>query len=203
MLLCLASASPGRRKVLRGAGIDHDVLVSTIDEDKILESMSQASVSEKVLALARAKATDVAARGKTLVLGCDSMFFLDGQVLGKPHTEEVARQRLRDMAGRTGTLYTGHWLITPTLSLGGVSEAEVTVADMTDQEIEDYLATGEPLNVAGSFTIDGFGGPFITSITGDPHGVTGLSLPLFRSLLAETGHSITELWRSDTSPEIR
>lgn len=180
---------------LTNAGITPEVCVSDVDEDAILSAMAGADPAEIVLALARAKAEAVAeAHGKQLVLGGDSMFVLDGQILGKPYTAEVARQRIRNMSGKTGTLLTGHWLITPELSLGDVSRAEVTVAEMTDDEIEAYIATGEPLHVAGSFTIDGYGGPFIESITGDPHGVTGLSLPLLRRLLAETGHSITELW---------
>lgn len=194
MLLCLASASAGRRKVLTDAGIAHEVLVSEVDEDAIIESMPGAPAEDLVVALARAKAEAVAAQGKPLVIGCDSMFELDGSIVGKPYTREVARERLHAMKGRTGTLLTGHWLITPELSLGKVSRAEVTIADMTDQEIDDYLDTGEPLFVAGSFTIDGRGGPFVTSIVGDPHGVTGLSLPIFRDMLKETGHSITELW---------
>lgn len=195
MKLCLASASPGRLKVLTGAGITPEVIVSTVDEDAILQHMSGSSASDVVLALARAKATAVAeTSGRELVIGCDSMFVMDGQILGKPYTADVARSRLRTMAGRAGVLLTGHWLIAPSGSFGGVSEATVYVAAMSEAEIESYIATGEPLHVAGSFTIDGYGGPFIDRIEGDPHGVTGLSLPLLRQLLAQAGLSVTELW---------
>lgn len=195
MMLCLASASPGRLSVLTGAGITPEVIVSEVDEDAILADMTDADAPDVVLALARAKAEAVAeSSGRELVIGCDSMFVLDGEILGKPHTPEVARERLRAMAGRAGVLYTGHWLIAPASRHGGVSEATVHVAPMSHAEIEAYIATGEPLHVAGSFTIDGYGGPFIDRIDGDPHGVTGLSLPLLRRLLAEAGLSITELW---------
>lgn len=195
MRLCLASASEGRLKVLTGAGITPDVVVSEVDEDAILSDMGDAPVADRVLALARAKAEAVArVTDHELVLGGDSMFNMAGEIVGKPHTVEVARTRLHAMRGNAGDLYTGHWLITPRGSVGGVSRATVHVADMTDEEVESYLATEEPLYVAGSFTIDGYGGPFIDRIEGDPHGVTGLSLPVFRHLLRETGYSITELW---------
>lgn len=195
MKLCLASASPGRLQVLTSAGITPEVIVSDVDEDAILAEMAGATVSDLVLALARAKAEAVEkASGHPLILGGDSMFEMDGQVLGKPYTAEVARERLHAMAGRSGILSTGHWLITPTGAVGGVSQATVHVSPMSDAEIEAYIATGEPLGVAGSFTIDGYGGPFIDRIEGDPHGVTGLSLPLLRELMAQSGLSITELW---------
>jgi len=190
--LCLASASAGRQNTLAAAGVDFTVSVSDVDEDAIIASLPNASAQELVLALARAKAEDV---GGPLTLGCDSMFEFDGAIVGKPYTPDVARERLRAMAGRAGTIHTGHWLIAPSMALGAVSSAVVHVADMSDAEIDAYIATGEPLGVAGGFTIDGYGGPFIEHIEGDHHGVTGLSLPLFRKLLAETGHSITELWR--------
>ena len=195
MKLCLASASPGRFTVLTGAGITPEVIVSDVDEDAILDRMAEAPAPDIVLALARAKAEAVAAsHGRSLVIGCDSMFVMDGQILGKPYTPDVARTRLRAMAGRAGVLFTGHWLIAPSGAFGGVSDATVHVAPMTDAEIEAYIATGEPLHVAGSFTIDGYGGPFIERLEGDPHGVTGLSLPLLRRLLAQAGISVTELW---------
>lgn len=194
MKLCLASASPGRLQVLTSAGITPEVIVSDVDEDAVVERMAGASTADLVLALARAKATAVETSGCSLTLGCDSMFEMDGQVVGKPHTPAVARQRLTSMSGRAGVLSTGHWLITPDGAVGAVSEATVHVAPMTAKEIEAYIATGEPLHVAGSFTIDGYGGAFIDRIEGDPHGVTGLSLPLVRELLKDCGISITELW---------
>lgn len=195
MRLCLASASEGRRETLTRAGITPEIVVSDVDEDALVATLVDPSPREFVLALARAKAEAVRdVTDADLIIGCDSMFVLDGQILGKPYTAEVARERLRSMAGRTGTLLTGHWLIGSERAVGDVSVAEVTVAHMTDEEIEAYIGTGEPLWVAGSFTIDGYGGPFITSITGDHHGVTGLSLPMLRELMARLGHSIIELW---------
>lgn len=194
MMLCLASASPARREVLARAGIAHTVEVSSVDEEAILADLADEDPAAQVLALARAKAEDVASRGKQLVIGCDSMFAFEGQVLGKPHTRELARTRLAAMSGRSGILFTGHWLITPNWCGGAVSSATVNIAELTEEEIEAYLDTGEPLEVAGSFTIDGMGGPFISSIEGDHHGIIGLSLPLLRELLADSGHSITELW---------
>lgn len=194
MKLCLASASPARREVLTRAGIAHEVAVSHVDEEALLATLGPASPAEEVLALARAKAEDVAATGYSLVIGCDSMFEYRGDVYGKPHTREIARERLKAMSGGTGVLHTGHWLITPTWCGGAVSHANVTIAELTEEEIEDYLDTGEPLEVAGCFTIDGLGGPFISHIEGDHHGIIGLSLPLLRELLMESGHSITELW---------
>ncbi|WP_054953188.1 Maf family protein [Flaviflexus massiliensis] len=195
MRLCLASASAGRLKVLTGAGITPTVHVSQVDEEAILDGMAGAPIAEQVLALAKAKAEAVAeTTGEELILGGDSMFDMAGQIVGKPHTVEVARERLRAMRGNSGVLHTGHWLITPRGAVGGVSSATVHVGHMTDEEIEGYLATEEPLHVAGSFTIDGYGGPFIDRIEGDPHGVTGLSLPLFRDLLGQLGYTIMELW---------
>lgn len=194
MKLCLASASPARAEVLTRAGIAHEVAVSNVDEEALLAELGPLGPADEVLALARAKAEDVAATGHSLVIGCDSMFEYRGEVYGKPHTREVARERLSAMSGGTGVLHTGHWLITPTWCGGAVSQARVTIASLSEREIEEYIDTGEPLEVAGCFTIDGMGGPFISSIEGDHHGIIGLSLPLLRELLIESGHSITELW---------
>ena len=132
----------------------------------------------------------------TVVVGCDSMLEMNGQIVGKPHTAEVARERLRAMSGNPGDLHTGHCVID--LESGelavGTSTTTVYIAELTDADIEAYIATGEPLKVAGSFTIDGYGGPFVDKIEGDHHGVVGISLPLLRHLLAALGHSITEFW---------
>ncbi|KFI66194.1 Maf family protein [Bifidobacterium cuniculi] len=131
-----------------------------------------------------------------LILGCDSLFLLDGEAYGKPHTPEVARRRLRQMSGATGELWTGHCLID--FATGrvakGASKAAVHFAEFTDGMIDAYIATGEPLEVAGSFTLDGFGGAFIDRIEGDPSGIIGLSLPLARSLAGQLGVAWTDLW---------
>ncbi|MBT1173626.1 Maf family protein [Bifidobacterium sp. MA2] len=131
-----------------------------------------------------------------LIVGCDSMFLMDGECYGKPHSVEVARERLRRMSGATGELWTGHCVID--FATGrvarGASRATVRFAEFSDRDIERYIATGEPLEVAGSFTLEGFGGAFIDSIEGDPHGIIGISLPLLRRLAAELGVEWTDLW---------
>jgi septum formation protein len=150
----------------------------------------------KASAVARRLGGDRLHVGPELVLGCDSVFELDGVAYGKPADPETAVARWTAMRGRTGTLHTGHHLI----DLGAdrrveaVGSAEVTFADVSDGEVEAYVATGEPLAVAGGFTIDGLGGPFVTAVEGDPHTVVGLSLPLMRRLLADLGHSWPALW---------
>jgi septum formation protein len=195
--LVLASASPARRALLTAAGIDADVLVSGVDESAV-EADDAYTLS---LSLARMKARAVAARlpadPGVLVLGCDSVLAFDGEVLGKPADAAEAVKRWQAMRGRSGVLHTGHHLTE--LSSGrhaeGVGATVVHFADVTDQEIEAYVVTGEPLQVAGAFTIDGRGGAFVERIDGDPGNVIGLSLPLLRRLLDELGLSITELWR--------
>ncbi|GIG26034.1 Maf family protein [Cellulomonas denverensis] len=195
MTLLLASASPARLSTLRAAGIEPEVVVSAVDEPAVLAAAGPVSPAEAVLVLARAKARDVAAgRPGALVLGCDSMLELDGQVLGKPADAADAVARWRQMRGRTAVLHTGHWLISAGGERGATSSTTVHFAQVTDPEIAAYVATGEPLHVAGAFTIDGLGGPFITGIEGDHHGVVGLSLPLLRDLLGQAGLSITDLW---------
>lgn len=211
--LVLASKSPARLKTLHNAGIEPHVRVSQVDEDEILRDI-RATAPGKVLALATAKARDVAAHidlvpidashgGKSakhdippLVLGCDSMLEIDGKIWGKPHTPEIARERLRAMSGNSGILHTGHCLVNSAsfTSLSAVSHATVHIAPMSEADIDAYVATGEPLNVAGSFTVDGIGGPFIDNVEGDYHGVVGLSLPLFRSMVEKCGLSITQFW---------
>jgi septum formation protein len=193
--LLLASASPARRATLRAAGIEPVVAVSAVDEPAVLAAAGPVAPAEAVLVLARAKARDVAAGyPDSLVLGCDSMLELDGQVLGKPADAADAVERWRAMRGRAAVLHTGHWLIRGETQLGATSSTTVHFADVTDAEVTAYVATGEPLHVAGAFTIDGLGGAFVTGVEGDHHGVIGLSLPLLRELLGRVGLSITDLW---------
>jgi len=159
-----------------------------------------------VLLLAQAKVEHVSRKlpaeledaDDLLLLGCDSMLELDGKIYGKPRDAADAAGRWRAMRGRTGVLHTGHWLMderaVPTM-LGATSSTSVTWAKVSDDEIDAYVATGEPLAVAGAFTVDGLGGPFVERIEGDHHGVVGLSLPLLRELLGEVGVGIPDLWR--------
>jgi septum formation protein len=195
--LVLASASPARLATLRAAGIDPAVVVSGVDESVVTETDPAAHVAE----LARLKARAVAGRPETSqhrwVLGCDSVLALDGEILGKPTDAEDAAHRWRRMRGRTGVLHTGHLLIDLS-SRSEVSRSVATTvrfATVTDTEIDAYVATGEPLHVAGAFTVDGLGGAFVAGIDGDHHNVVGLSLPLLRDLLADLGHAWTDLWR--------
>ncbi|MCU6482530.1 Maf family protein [Arthrobacter sp. A2-55] len=207
--LILASASPARTKLLTDAGIAHRVLVSDVDEDAATAAAGELSPAETALLLARAKAESVAALGAGgsgaggsgadgaggLVLGCDSVFELAGVPYGKPWEPEVARARWRQMRGQSGILHTGHWLVSASgASVGAVTSAVVHFEDVTDAEIDAYVATGEPLQVAGAFTIDGLAGAFISGIEGDPHTVVGLSISTLRRLLAQAGVSITDLW---------
>ncbi|SEJ33156.1 Maf family protein [Demequina mangrovi] len=206
--LLLASQSPARLATLRSAGVEPDVIVSDVDEDAALDAARAAATAagatltpaDAVLALARAKAEHVVAEYEceALVLGCDSMLELDGEILGKPADAPTAIERWRAMRGRTGVLHTGHWLVDDRDggtggTLGATSSTVVRFADLTDAEIEAYVATGEPLKVAGAFTVDGLGGPYVEAIEGDYHGVVGVSLPLLRHLLADLEIAFHEL----------
>lgn len=197
MRLLLASASPARLTTLRATGIEPLVEVADVDEDALLTRLEGVDPAGQVLALARAKAEWVAGRTATdarFVLGCDSMLELDGEVMGKPGSPAVAEERWRRMRGRSGHLHTGHWLIDREGGArGGTSTTGVEFADLDDDEIAAYVATGEPLRVAGAFTIDGLGGPYVERLDGDHHGVVGLSLPLLRQLLRESGVPIHTL----------
>lgn len=199
--LALASKSPARLATLRAAGFDPLVQVSDVDEEALLESV-RGGPAQKVLALATAKARAVAydpreAAGAHIVVGCDSMFEFDGEAVGKPGAPETARERIARMAGRSGILHTGHQMVhlESGASLGAVSHAVVHFAPMSDAEVEAYVATEEPLHVAGAFTVDGLGGPFVERVDGDYHGVVGISLPLLRAMLTNWGVSITRLWQ--------
>jgi septum formation protein len=194
----LASASPARLRTLRGAGVEPEVIVSGVDED----ALSASTPAELVQVLATAKALEVAGRiaDSALLLGCDSMLELDGVALGKPLSAEEAVLRWKAMRGRSGLLRTGHTLVSlqAGVVVGRVERVactEVRFANPSDAEINSYVASGEPLQVAGAFTIDGLGGWFIESIVGDHHNVVGLSLPLLRLMLADLGHAITDLPR--------
>lgn len=203
MRLTLASTSPARLATLRAAGVEPLTISPGVDEDAVVAAAGHLEPSEMVELLARAKAEAVAdSHGHEidgLILGGDSAFVIDGIIHGKPHDPTVARERWLRQRGRTGVLYSGHWLIDhrggrANGAVGIVTHAEVTFADVTDDEIDAYIATGEPLKVAGAFTIDSLGGPFIESIIGDPHTVVGLSLPALRNLVRSFGIEWTELW---------
>jgi septum formation protein len=184
------------------------VIVSQVDEDAILDDLgAEVSHEDAVAALARAKAQDVAARvlrdgapaGRTVIVGCDSMLSIDGELVGKPHAPEVARARWTAMRGRSGRLLTGH--CTLLIDDGAVAAEAVGTGATTlrfgapsDAEIDAYVATGEPLQVAGAFTLDGLGGWFIDGIDGDPSSVIGISLPLMRRLLNDLGVDVVALW---------
>jgi septum formation protein len=192
----LGSASAARLTTLRNAGLDPIVVVSGVDESQVTDLPPR----EVALQLAELKCAAVAARDDlpagAVVLGCDSVLELDGATLGKPENAEDAVARWKFMRGRAGVLHTGHALADTASGSVAAATASTTVhfAEVTDDEIAAYVATGEPLNVAGAFTVDGLGGAFVTSIEGDHHNVVGVSLPLVRELLAELGHAWPDFW---------
>jgi nucleoside triphosphate pyrophosphatase len=197
--LVLASASDARLRTLRRAGLEPEVIVSGVAED--LDPVD--GVRGLTARLAQLKAEAVSARidhgtGTTVVLGCDSMLELDGMGYGKPETPTEAARRWQRMRGRFGLLHTGHHVMlhegSAITARTAVASTLVHFAELTDEEIEAYVATAEPLQVAGGFTIDGLGGPFIAGIEGDHHNVVGLSLPLLRTMLNELGISWPSLW---------
>lgn len=193
--LVLASASPARLGLLRQAGFAPEVIVSGVDED----ALSAPTPAELALVLAEAKTAAVAALAEVagaLVIGCDSVLELDGEALGKPVDAEDATARWKSMRGRSGVLRTGHSLTDTAAGRTVSATASTTVrfGEPTDAEIAAYVASGEPLHVAGAFTLDGRSAPFVDSIDGDPGNVIGLSLPLLRRLLGELGIPVTDLW---------
>lgn len=193
--LVLASASPARLQTLRGAGLHPSVIVSGVDESTYAALVP----AEQALTLARAKAEAVAmlpATSDALVVGCDSVLDLDGHALGKPADPDEAVARWRSMRGGTGVLVTGHCVIDNRRGAVRDEVAKTTVhfAEVSDDEIAAYVATGEPLQVAGAFTIDGLGAAFVTGIEGDHHNVVGISVPLLRMMLADLGVVWTDLW---------
>ena len=191
----LASASPARLRLLRDAGFDPQVVVSHVDESQVSATEPRDVVQE----LASRKAA-VVAEGRTtgIVVGCDSMLLLDGRVLGKPADAAEATARWHAMRGRTGTLLTGHAVVDVVRgrTARGVAATDVRFGTPSDAEVAAYVATGEPLHVAGAFTLDGRSAPFVEGIDGDPGNVIGLSLPLLRTLLAELDVALTDLWAS-------
>ena len=206
--LVLASASAGRLRVLRQAGVDPLVIVSGVDEDAIIAALGPAAPPDAVVcALAAAKAGEVADRlpadvsADCVVIGCDSMLWLDSRLSGKPGTPAAARAQWQLMAGRRGDLYTGHCVVK--MRDGFAEQRELAAAstvvrfgEPTADDLAGYIDTGEPLGVAGGFTLDGFGGWFVDGIDGDPSNVIGISLPLVRSLLGRVGVAVTALWRA-------
>jgi septum formation protein len=192
--LILASASPARLAVLRSAGLEPEVIVSGVDET----TYSAGSTSELTGMLAAAKATEVAGRRRGgLVIGCDSLLDIDGAAYGKPASAAEAAARWDRISGRTGVLYTGHCVIDASTgrSASAVAGTTVRFGTPTRDEIAAYVTTGEPLHVAGGFTLDGYGGWFVDSIDGDHGNVLGISLPVLRRLLAELNIAVTSLWR--------
>jgi septum formation protein len=193
--LLLASTSPARKRLLTDAGIVFETRSPGVDEDALVEAERPPTIQDMTLLLARAKAEAVNFDG--LVLGCDSALLLDGEMLGKPHLPEVAIARWQKMRGQTGILCSGHWLIDGETgeATGKVTQTTVKFANLTDEQIHKYVATGEPLQVAGAFTIDGIGGAYVERIEGDYHTVVGLSLVALRELVTELGHDYQSLWR--------
>jgi septum formation protein len=192
--LVLASGSAGRLRVLQGAGMDPEVLVSGVDETTD-EGLDTATVVE---ILAERKASAVSGqRPDALVLGCDSLLDLDQKALGKPGSAEQAAEMWRRLSGREATLFTGHCLIEPGgRRVRGTGRTVVRFGSPSDAELAAYVASGEPMSLAGAFSIDGRGAPFVEGIDGDPSNVIGLSLPLLRRMLADLGLAITDLWRT-------
>ncbi|KQB84163.1 Maf family protein [Corynebacterium oculi] len=199
MRLVLASQSPSRRAILRSAGVEPVLHPAHVDEEALRASLPpQASPAEVVCALAKAKAEAVApSYPGEVVVGCDSMLLLDGQLQGKPHTEEETVRRWRAQAGRTAELLTGHCVIGPRgQSVVDSTRTAVSFAQAEEDDIAAYAATGEPWGCAGAFTLEALGGWFIDRIEGDPSSVIGLSLPFVRRALYSFGLTVSDFWES-------
>ena len=189
--IVLASASPSRERLLRSAGLDPEIIVSGIDEED--SRYEELTPKELVIALSIVKAHTVRKliNFPALIIGCDSTFEFEGKSLGKPLTSDIARERARKISGKSGLLHTGHCIIDTTneIEFSDIATTRVHFADISDSEISAYIATGEPLHVAGGFTLDGISAPFIKAIEGDPANVIGLSLPLLRKAFIELGYN--------------
>ncbi len=192
MRVVLASQSPARLATLRSAGIEPDVIVSGVDEDRI--TSTDPGNLAAALAQLKCRAVSVQVEADALVIGCDSVLAFEGEIFGKPAGPVEAAGRWRRMRGRSGVLHTGHCVRRGKDEFLETAATIVHFADVTDAEIDAYVATGEPLHVAGAFTIDGLGGAFISGIEGDHHNVVGLSLPLLRELVGDLGIAWTSLW---------
>ena len=205
--LVLASTSPARLSLLRAGGIEPITISPGVDEDAVAERAQAAGLirnsQDMVLILAKAKAEAVLAHPdaqNAIVIGCDSALEFGGKTLGKPHQPEIAKTRWQELRGNSGTLHSGHWLIdnrtgaTMPPATGKTSSTVVHFANISDAEIDAYVATGEPLKVAGAFTVDSLGGAFISRIEGDTHTVIGLSLPTLRELSQVLGVEYTSYW---------
>ena len=193
--IVLASQSTSRRRLLEGAGINPTIIVSNVDEET--DFFNAMSPADMVIALAVTKAHTVREQidYPALIIGCDSTFDVDGVTFGKPGTPDIARERAKKISGRSGLLHTGHCIIDTAQGreIADRVTTKVTFSELTDHEIEDYIASGEPLQVAGGFTLDGFGSPFIPVIEGDYTNVVGLSMPFLRSAMSQLGYSWPEV----------
>ena len=193
--IVLASQSSSRRRLLEGAGINPTIIVSNVDEET--DFFNAMSPADMVIALAVTKAHTVREQidYPALIIGCDSTFDVDGVSFGKPGIPDIARERAKKISGRSGLLHTGHCIIDTAQGreIADRVTTKVTFSELTDHEIEDYIASGEPLQVAGGFTLDGFGSPFIPVIEGDYTNVVGLSMPFLRSAMSQLGYSWPEV----------
>jgi septum formation protein len=193
--IVLASQSTSRRRLLEGAGLKPTVIVSNVDEET--DFFNAMTPADMVIALAVTKAHTVREQidYPALIIGCDSTFDVDGVSFGKPGTPDIARERAKAISGRSGLLHTGHCIIDTEQGreIADRVTTKVTFSELTDQEIEDYIASGEPLQVAGGFTLDGYGSPFIPVIEGDYTNVVGLSMPFLRSATSQLGYSWPEV----------
>lgn len=193
--IVLASQSTSRRRLLEGAGLKPTIIVSNVDEET--EFFNAMTPADMVIALAVTKAHTVREQidYPALIIGCDSTFDVDGVSFGKPGTPDVARERAKAISGRSGLLHTGHCIVDTEQGreIADRVTTKVTFSDLTDQEIDDYIASGEPLHVAGGFTLDGFGSPFIPIIEGDYTNVVGISMPFLRSAMSQLGYSWPEV----------